>query len=289
MSNRDQEELQTQDQQGRDNTPPEGAGPGAATLAYAYVWSELRGQGWKLFAFPLVFGTVLAIGTGFAALTTVTFDPQTTAILRELSTQYFINALDESDLLLAFVVVQGPSVVALLAALTSLIMVQTGLGKRLAIGEFELLLSAPYRERDVFAALVLGSFCLSLIGIAILAVLSMGIGLTLLHTSGAQLSTNAITFVLVGLVAPVPMALWATFVAVVVYLIYPDAATNNSHPANLLATIAILPALGLMLTLMSGASVDPLLLAIAANVVPLTAIGIGWVTVRRWFSVEKIL
>lgn len=262
--------------------------PGPATLAVAYVWSEVRGQGWKLFAFPLGMGALFAAGTLLAASTSLSFDPETVRLLREGARQYFVG-LPDGELVLAFVVIQGPSVVAMLAALLGLLLVQNGLGKRLAGGEFELLLSGPYRDRDVFAALVFGSFALVLAGLAVLAVLAMGPALALILSADARLNGAGITLLVVGLIAAVPMALWATFVTVVVYLLYPEAATSNSHPGNLLAMVGIAPALALLLGLTTGVGLDPLLAVAAANLVPLVAIAVGWVTVRWWFSVEKIL
>lgn len=274
---------------GTESTADDRSSPGPVTLARAYAWSELRGQGWKLFAFPLALGTLFALGTLLAAATSISFDPETTRLLQEGAAQFFVDPPGEDDLVLAFVVVQGPSVVAMLAALTSLLLVQTGLGKRLAGGEFELLLSGPYRERDVFVALVFGSFALVAIGLVALTVLAMGPALALLLSANVQLNAAGVTLLVVGVIAAVPMALWATFVTVVVYLLYPEAATNNSHPGNLLAMLGILPALSLLLALTTGIGVDPLVAVAAANLVPLAAIAIGWVTVRWWFSVEKVL
>lgn len=267
----------------------EGGGPGALTLARAYAWSELRGQGWKLFAFPLGFGLVGAIGIGLALLLSPAFDPQTTALLREMAGIYFTRLPADEELVVAMLVAQGPSFVAMFAAVLSLVLVQSGLGKRLAVGEFELLLSGPYRDRDVFAALVGGATAIALAGVAIFATLTVGVGLVALVGSTAQLGPTGLTLVATGLLSVLPMTLWATFVAVVVYLVFPEAAGNNSHPGNLLAITAILPAMLALLAATTGVGPGPLLLAVGANVVPLVAIAVGWVTVRRWFSVEKVL
>ena len=263
--------------------------PDVLTLALAYVWSELRGQGWKLFAFPLVAGLVIAGGIGVASVTTLPLDAELTQLLQDAAGQYFTQVPDEGNLLTALIVIQGPSTVTMLAALMSLIMVQTGLGKRLAVGEFELLLSGPYRDREVFLALVVGAFILSLIGIGIILVLSMGVGLGILLTEGVQLSSDGIALFTIGLIAPIPMALWATFVAVVTFLIFPEAAMNNSHPGNLIPMVAILPAIGVLLATTAGIGVDAFVIVASANLFPLLGMLIGWITVRWWFRVEKVL
>lgn len=264
-------------------------GPGPVPLALAFLWSELRGQGWKLFAFPVAIGALIAGSVIGASVTSLSLDPQTTELLQESAEQYFTTPPAADDLLVALIVVQGPSIVMALAAVISLFTVQTGLGRRLAGGEFELLLSGPYRDKDVFAALVLGAFLIVLLGVAVLAVLSMGVGLAILLTAGVELSSSGVALFSVGTVALIPMVLWATFVSVVVYLVFPEAATNNTHPGNLLAAAAILPAIGIVVASTTDLGIDPLVIVVGANVVPLIGITIGWVTVRQWFSVEKVL
>jgi len=266
-----------------------GGSPGPVPLAIAFLWSELRGKGWKLFAFPVGTGVLVAVSILGASLTSLSLDPQTTQLLQDSAEQYFATPPGEDDLLVALIVVQGPSIVITLAAATSMFTVQTGLGKRLAGGEFELLLSGPYRDKDVFVALVLGAFFLGMIGVAVLAALTIGVGLVVLLTSGVELSSSGITLFSIGTVAVIPMVLWATFVSVVVYLVFPDAAMNNTDPGNLLVILAILPAVGLVIASTSDVGIDPLIIVIAANLVPLLGIAIGWVTISQWFSVEKIL
>ena len=62
-----------------------------------------------------------------------------------------------------------------------------------SVGEFELLLSGPYRDRKVFVAIVLGAFSLSLIGIGIVLVLSMGVGLAVLLCAVVQGREGTVT------------------------------------------------------------------------------------------------
>lgn len=271
----------------RGTTPSDSPGP--TTLAFAFIWSELRGQGWKLFAFPLAMGLLIAGGIGVASVSSFPLDPQTTQVLQDAASAYFTAVPAREELLVALIVIQGPSTLAMLAAVIGLLMVQLGLGKRLAGGEFELLLSGPYRDRDVFVALVVAALVLVLAGLAILAALSVGVGLAILLSAGVQLSSAGVTLVSAGVFAAIPMALWATFVGVVVYLVFPEAATNNSHPGNLLAIVAILPGLIAVIVTAMPTGLDPVFLVAGMNVVPLTAIAVGWLTVSRWLSVEKIL
>jgi ethanolamine transporter len=267
--------------------------PGTATLARALVWSELRGQSWRLFAFPGLMGGLAllpVLASAFLGLDVASgLDPATRDLLVRSAGEFIVGPVDDRSLLVVLLVVQGPFVVTMFGALLGLLIVQSGVGKRTAAGEFELLLSGPYRERDVFAALVAASFALALLAIALLVVLVVGGSLLTLTTVDVALSGAAIQLVLIGLVAPVPMALWATFVTVVLYLVFPEAATNNAHPGNLLALLSLAPALGLLLVAVTGLGVDPFVLVVAANLVPLGAIAVGWATVRRWFSVQRLL
>lgn len=105
--------------------------------------------------------------------------------------------------------------------------------------------------------------------------------LALLFTSGMQLSTGGVTLFLVRMLAAITMALWPTFVAVTVSLVYPHAATTNSHPQEPIHHVRGSARGGPMITVTTGIDGDPLLVVGAANVVPLLPIGVGWTTVRR--------
>jgi signal transduction histidine kinase len=87
-------------------------------------------------------------------------------------------------------------------------------------------------------------------------------------------------------VTPVPLALWATFLAVVVYLRFPDTPVNGTEPGNLLIVLGVLPAVSLVVLPTAFPSIDPLSLSVGGIVVSLTAVGVGWVSVRRWLDVR---
>ncbi|WP_458189065.1 hypothetical protein [Haladaptatus sp. NG-WS-4] len=191
--------------------------------------------------------------------------------------------------MLAMLVVQGSYFVGMIGAVLSILVTQTGVGQRLSAGEFELLLSGPYREREVFVALVAGLFVLSLLVIGVLAAISFGGGAIALLWADASLTPSAVRLLATGLLTPIPLALWATFVAVVVYLTFPETPINGTEPGNLLIMVGILPGVALVILLTAVPSIDPILLSAGGVTVSLLAIGIGWTSVRRWFDVKTLL
>ena len=248
--------------------------PGWQTLARAVVWSELRGRGWRLFAFPIGAGLLFLGLLGVTALS---------------PGEYFTGMEDDTALLLAMLVIQGPYFVAMIGAVLAVLVTQTGVGQRLSAGELELLLSGPYREREVFVALVLGSFVLALLMIGVLVLLTFGGAALILVWAEVSLTADAFRLLATGLVTSVPLALWATFLAVVVYLRFPDTPVNGTEPGNLLIMLGILPAVSLVVLPTAFPSINPLLLSVGGIVVSLGAVGIGWISVRRWLNVKKLL
>jgi ethanolamine transporter len=263
--------------------------PGWQTLARAIVWSELRGRGWRLFAFPVGAGLLFLGLLGVTALSPGVLTGTTREALAAQAGQYFTGMEGDAALLLAMLVVQGPYFVAMIAAVLAVLVTQTGVGQRLSAGELELLLSGPYREREVFVALVVGSFVLALLMTGVLMLLSFGGSALLLAWVDVSLTADALRLLLTGLVTPVPLALWATFLAVVVYLRFPDTPVNGTEPGNLLIMLGILPAVSLVVLPTAFPSIHPLLLSAGGIAVSLGAVGVGWVSVRRWLNVKTLL
>lgn len=262
--------------------------PGWRTLARAIVWSELRGRGWRLFAFPVGLGVLFLALLGLTAgapdvLTGATRDALTTQAGR------YFAAVDGDTLLLAMLVVQGPNFVAMFGAVLSVLVTQTGVGRRLSEGELELLLSGPYTDREVFVALVAGSVALSLLLIAVLTGIAFGGAAVALTWAGVSLTAGAVRLLAAGLLTPVPVALWATFVAVVVYLRYPETPVNGTEPGNLLIQLGVLPGVALVVLSTAVPSIDPVLLSTGGVAVSLLAVAVGWLSVRRWFDAKTVL
>ncbi len=263
--------------------------PGWPTLARAIVWSELRGRGWRLFAFPVGAGLLFLGLLGVTSLSPGVLTGTTREALAAQAGQYFTGVEGDTALLLAMLVVQGPYFVAMIGAVLAVLVTQTGVGQRLSAGELELLLSGPYREREVFVALVVGSFVLALLMIGVLMVLSFGGSALVLAWVDVSLTTEVVRLLATGLVTPIPLALWATFLAVVVYLRFPDTPVNGTEPGNLLIVLGILPAVSLVVVPTALPAVNPLLLSVGGIAVSLGAVVGGWIHVRRWLDVKTLL
>ncbi|KAB1190462.1 hypothetical protein GJR96_15905 [Haloferax sp. MBLA0076] len=263
--------------------------PGWQTLAKAIIWSELRGRSWRLFAFPVGAGLLFL---GLLGVTAVSPDVLTGTTREALATQagqFFTGTEDDTALLLAMLVIQGPFFIAMISAVLSVLVTQTGVGQRLAAGELELLLSGPYREREVFVALVVGSFALALLMTAVLMSIAIAGSAFVLAWAEVSLTAGALRLMVTGLLTPVPLTLWATFVAVVVYLRFPETPVNGTEPGNILIMVGILPAVSLVVLPTAVPSIDPILLSVGGTIVSLGAVGVGWVTVSRWLDVKTLL
>lgn len=264
-------------------------GPGTLTLTRAIVWSELRGRGWRLFTFPIGAGVLFLGLLGLTAASPEMLTSTTRDALAAQAGQYFSGADSDTALLLSMLIIQGPYFIAMIGAVLSILVTQTGVGQRLAAGEFELLLSGPYCSREVFVALISGSFILALLLIAVLVVISFGGAFLVLAWAGLSLTPEALRLFGAGLLTPIPLALWATFLAVVVYLRFPDTPISGAETGNLIIMVGVLPAVSLVILPTAFPAINPFLLSIGGVVISLLAVSIGWLTVQRWLDVKELL
>ena len=258
-------------------------------LAAALVWSELRGLGWKLFVFPVGLGVLFLTVFLLPADAIGTLDPETMEILREQAERYFTDVESDRGLILALFFVQGPFFVAMFATILSLLLVQAGVGKRLQDGELELLLSGPYSPNQVFLALVTGSVALTLVAVASMAVIALGGGLVVLLSSGVELGGGLLTLIVLAAVLPVPLAMWATLVAVIVYLRWPETTSNGAGPGNFVILLGVLPSIMAVVAINAIPSLDPVVGALGLLAVTTIALAIGFVSLRRWLRVDRLL
>jgi ethanolamine transporter len=258
-------------------------------LAATLLWSELRGLGWKLFVFPVGIGLLFLSVFLLPADAIGTLDPETMEILRMQADRYFADVESDRGLILALFFVQGPFFIAMTSAILSLLLVQTGVGKRLQDGELELLLSGPYSPNQVFLALIGGSVALTLLAVASLAVIALGGGLLVLVSSGVELGGGLLTLLILAVVLPIPLAMWATLVAVVVYLRWPETTSNGAGPGNFVILLGVLPSIIAVIGINAVPSLDPVVGALGLLVVTTAAIGIGAVSLKRWLRVDRLL
>jgi hypothetical protein len=264
-------------------------GPGWPTLARAIVWSELRGRRWRLFAFPIGAGVLFLGLLAATAVSPEILTETTREALAAQAEQYFTGTASDTALLLSMVIIQGPYFVAMIGAVLAILVTQTGVGQRMAAGELELLLSGPFREREVFVALIAGSFVLSLLMIGVLVVISFGGAAIVIQWVGITLTSEAFVLLTAGLLTPIPMALWATFLAVVVYLRFPDTPVNGTEPGNLIIMIGVLPAVLLVVLPTAIPTINPFLVSVGGVGVSLLAVTGGWLSVQRWLNVKNLL
>lgn len=258
-------------------------------LAATLLWSELRGLGWKLFVFPVGIGALFLTVFLLPVDALAALDPEALDVLRVQAERYFTDIGSARGLVLALFFVQGPFFIAMVAAILSLLLVQTGVGKRLQDGELELLLSGPYSPNQVFLALVAGSVALTLIAVASLAVIALGGGLVVLVTSGVELGGGLLTLIALAVVLPIPLTIWATLVAVVVYLRWPETSMNGAGPGNFVILLGILPAILAVIAINTVPSLDPVIGALGLVVLTSLAVGLGVVSLRRWLRVDRLL
>ncbi|MCS7173949.1 MAG: hypothetical protein N0A24_11380 [Armatimonadetes bacterium] len=259
----------------------------AGRLCGALLWRVVRDQRQRLLLAPL--------GYGILALTVMLLPvylpggPQTAGRLRE-GLGILIGPLPDHPLAvaLALVVVQGPYLVGVLASVAGAVLSQATVTSETARGGLELLLSAPYRPREVFAAFLVSSFLLVVFSWAVLTAVAIGLPLLMLAWLGAPRIPSF--YVGIALFVPLPMALWADLIASAVTLAFPSLGLLRVGTGSTLgSSLAIAPAMGALLFVTIRPEVHPAKMGGVALLLGLGAVGLGLVLFSRVFRVGALL
>jgi len=259
-------------------------------LAGVLIWRSYREQRAKLFLLPLAFAGLIALFTLVAFYVPGILTGTTRLALRRAAELYFPTIADSrAALALAMLFIQGPFFAALFASLTGAMTAQAAVGSEAARGGFELLLSAPYRPREIFVAMLAASLAITLTSWAVLMLAMMGIVALALSLVGSRpvLSTG---FLVLAFLLPLPMALWANLIGLAFALMFPRLAQARiGTSTSLVQLVAILP--GLILLLLATVRPDINLAAAAGIAIALALAGVaaGLTVLRRWFRPGALL
>ncbi len=259
----------------------------AARLCGALLWRVARDQGGKLVLAPMGYG-VLALLTMLAPVY-LPGSGHVTERLRE-GLGLLVGPLPDDPLVvaLALVVVQGPYLVGVLAAVAGAVLSQATVSSELARGGLELLLSAPYRPREVFAAFLGSAFVLVVLSWAVLTAVAIGLPVIGLRWLGAP---QIPWFYLgIALFVPLPMALWADLIASVFALAFPSFTPLRVGTTSSLGQfVAIAPALGALLFITVRPDVHPAKVGGIALLLGVGGVMLGLTLLARVFRVEVLL
>jgi len=258
----------------------------AGRLCWALLWRVTRDQREKLVVAPLGYG-ILALAIMLAPV----YLPGggATERLRE-GLGVLVGPLPDDPLAvaLALVVVQGPYLVGVLASVAGAVLAQATVTSEATRGGLELLLSAPYRPREVFAAFLASSFLLVALSWAVLTAVAIGLPILGLNWLGAPPIPSF--YLGIALFVPLPMALWADLIASTVALAFPSLGLLRVGTATTLGQfLAIAPALGSLLFVTLRPEMHPAKLGGAALLLGVGAVALGLALFARAFRVEALL
>lgn len=167
--------------------------------------------------------------------------------LRRAAELYFPTIADSrAALALAMLFIQGPFLAAVFAQLTGAVTAQAAVGSEAARGGFELLLSAPYRPREIFVAMPAASLAITLVSWAVLMLAMVGIVALALSLVGSRPMLSP-GFLALAFLLPLPMALWANLIGLAFALTFPRLAQAPIGTlTSLVQLVAMLPGLVLV-------------------------------------------
>jgi len=256
-------------------------------LCGALLWRAGRDQRARLVLTPLLL-SLLCLGIVLAPIY-LPDGRQTTEGLRQ-ALGLLIGSLPEDrvGVAAALLLVQGPYLVGILSAVVGARTAEATIGAEAVRGGLELLLAAPYRPAEVFAALLGSSFVLTALAWGILTGVAVGLpALWLLLRHGVSVPGP---YLGIALFTSLPMALWANLIALSVALLFPSVGLPRvGTSASLAQFVAILPAMGAFLFVTVRPDVHPATVGTVALVVGALGLGVGTGLLARWFRPEVLL
>lgn len=234
-------------------------------LTCALIWRGVREQGFRLWLFPclvggLLLGSMVLVATDSRVLTGFSYQ------ILELTIEGHFGQQPDSNITMALVLglTQGPYLVALIGALMASSFACAAFGSEASRGGLELMMSAPFRARDIFLALI-----------AYVSILSAGVWsiliwilLFLMTIAIAILQPGVMPGVLYILAAglmPLPVVLWASLIAVSIVSYFPRFADIRAGTTgNFVQLVSILPSLFIFLIVNLLADIAPVYLITCA-------------------------
>lgn len=256
-------------------------------LSEALVWQQLRSRRLKLFAMPMFLAIVFGGITVLSISSPGSVTPTTRQSINRLVELYFGELNSEYSFALALFLIQGPY---LMATFSSVLGVNTGqrmAGKLISSGQFELLLSSPYHERQVFNSLLVSTTLVTLVQVFGFALVALGIPIAVLLSMGAQIGTQLNATLLPAFTLPLPTAIWANLIVILGSMGIGGELSDGVQ--ELFSVVGIIPGLGLTVLVNLFPGLNLLLFSVGSLVLILCLILICgyWVTTR--FRAEDIL
>lgn len=253
-----------------------------------FIWQQFRVQGVRMFALPVGLAVVFIGINVVAAQSPGSLTGTTQKALSETISRYFSDVSGSEAVVLALLFVQGPYLLTVFGAVLGARVGQGVTQPEIESGRFELLLASPYCPAEVFKGLVLGAFTITMLQLGVLAVVALGSTFTLLLSLGASPTGNLGTLAYTAFLIPLPGALWATLVMVVVSLGVGETYAIGGL-ADLAQLVAIAPAVGGLLVVNIFPTINIYLLSVGMLVVSVLATVIGAGAISRWFRPERVL
>lgn len=255
-------------------------------LCGALLWRAAQDQRARLVLAPLLLSL---LGLGIMLAPVYLPDGRRTAEGLQQALGLLVGPLpdDRLGVAAALILVQGPYLVGILSAVTGARTAEATVGAEAVRGGLELLLAAPYRPAEVFAALLGSSFALTALAWGILTAVAVGLPALWLLQHGVSVP---VPYLGIALFTSLPMALWANLIAFSIALLFPGVGLPRvGTSASLAQFAAILPAVGAFLFVAVRPDVHPATIGVVALVAGALGLGVGTLLLARWFRPEVLL
>jgi hypothetical protein len=190
-------------------------------LARAMSRRTIREAGVRLLAAPALLALVALGVCAVIYFAPVALTPVTAHAIRVAAAKYFPNVADfRMASVLAFVFLQMPYLVAMGTALASASLARALVAADSAQGSLEMTLTLAYSPRSIFIGLVMAAFGLAALCWIALMLPFLALVLGLVAIADPQVPFP-LSYALLTLVMPLPLALWGSLIAITLAVWFP--------------------------------------------------------------------
>ena len=256
-------------------------------LIDALVRRGIADQGWLTIISPIGFAAFILFYGYLAA-----YHPELITVTSRralaVGSQQYAGMKIAPAYILTLLLNQAPFLLAFIGSLAGASAAQALIGDETERGGIELLMTAPYKLRQLLAALLTSAFLLTMINWALLALTMLIFGSYLLHLVGI-LTAHYVGRLGTALLVPLPLTFLSNLIAFAICIVFPKLGKIRAGTTNVIRLLAGLPALFAVALSNLVPSIDAVTLSLCIGIlaVALAAATIGVIT--RMFRPEILL
>ncbi len=256
-------------------------------LVDALVRRGIQDQGWLTIVSPIAFAGFILF-YGYLAIYHPELITVTSRRALSVGSHQYPGMTIAPAYILTLLLNQAPFLLAFIGSLAGASAAQALIGDETERGGIELLMTAPYRLRQLLVALLSSAFVLTMVNWALLSLTMLVFGSYLLHLVGL-LTPHYVGRIGTALLVPLPLTFLSNLIAFAICIVYPKLGKIRAGTTNLVRLLAGMPALLAVAISNLIPSIDAVTLSFCIGILAVALAAVTIAVITRMFRPEILL